>query len=126
MSYQTTLDRWISEMPADASGKGDGEHLAVSARTYRSMRKGDRVDSALMSSLSEDRRADVLEIADSNARCAWDQYASLDYIDSRGRSTSVQAYADNVLDTLAEKGIKGLNMIALAAYYKRVAELFGA
>src|SRR5688500_18080628 len=65
----------------------------------------------------------IAEIAHTNAIFAVDNMNSRDYLDTRGRCTSVDAHARNVLDTLEEQGLVGYDREALAVYYGKVAEL---
>jgi hypothetical protein len=65
----------------------------------------------------------IAEIANANAIFAVDNLNSKDYRDARGRCTSIDSHAHNVMDTLLEQGLVGCDREALAVYYGKVAEL---
>src|SRR5437868_986948 len=65
----------------------------------------------------------AFEVAHGNATYAVDEFGSKAYRDRHGRHGASAAHAQNVTDTLAEKGIEGLDRVALAEYYTRVGKL---
>ncbi len=62
------------------------------------------------------------EIAKTNAEVAFDQRYSKAYGGSASRA--VAAHAQNVFDTLQERGVVGEDSAAIALYYARVAECY--